>query len=273
MSTLTQAANIDPNTQKQLEELEKKSAERSLSKDILLPECLDAKRGTPNGFLRSALFSAIQSKDRVWLKDAILASQDGVSVRFTGEQLNQEDLTLWETLVHLSKEKPLGYVCEFTAYQILKSLQINTGKAEYDRLEKSIDRLTACQVKITFNGKTFSRSLIIGYEKLEVTSHYRLELSRDLIKLFGKSDWTAIDWDQRITLRKKPLAQALHGYYSSHKSPFPVKLIFLQRLTGSKNKQAADFKRKINAALEELVKIGFLESYSIDDDKVTVKRK
>lgn len=97
MSTLAQAANMDPNTQKQLEELEKKSAERSLSKDILLPECHDEKRGTPNGFLRSALFSAIQSKDRVWLKDAILASQDGVSVRFTGEQLNQEDLTLWET--------------------------------------------------------------------------------------------------------------------------------------------------------------------------------
>ena len=84
-------ANIDANTQKRIEELEKKSAERSLSKDILLPECPDAKRGTPNGFLRSALFSAIQSKDRVWFKDAILASQDGVSVRFTGEQLNQED--------------------------------------------------------------------------------------------------------------------------------------------------------------------------------------
>jgi len=68
------------------------------------------------------------------------------------------------------------------------------------------------------------------------------------------------------------LAQALHGYYSSHKSPYPVTLSFLQRLTGSKNKQAADFKRKINAALAELVKIGFLGSYSIGD-KVTVTRK
>lgn len=123
--------NLDTLLKRQLEELERKSAERSLSKDILLPEYHDAKRVTPNGFLRSALFSAIQSKDRVWLKDALLASQEGVAVKFTGEQLNQEDLTLWETLVHLAKEKPLGYICEFTAYQILKSLQINTGKAEY----------------------------------------------------------------------------------------------------------------------------------------------
>ena len=260
------------NLQSKLDCLGQKIEARSQSMGVLLPTWQESKRGTPNGFLRSALFSAIQSKDRVWVKDALLASQGGVSIRFTGEQLNQEDLTLWEALVHLSKEKPLGYICEFTAYQILKSLQINTGKAEYDRLEKGIDRLTACQVKITFNGKTFSRSLIIGYEKLEATSHYRLELSRDLIKLYGKSDWTAIDWDQRLTLRKKPLAQALHGYYSSHKSPYPVTLSFLQRLTGSKNKQAADFKRKINAALAELVKIGFLGSYSIGD-KVTVTRK
>ena len=167
------------NLQSKLDCLGQKIEARSQSMGVLLPTWQESKRGTPNGFLRSALFSAIQSKDRVWVKDALLASQGGVSIRFTGEQLNQEDLTLWEALVHLSKEKPLGYICEFTAYQILKSLQINTGKAEYDRLEKGIDRLTACQVKITFNGKTFSRSLIIGYEKLEATSHYRLELSRE----------------------------------------------------------------------------------------------
>jgi TrfA protein len=265
--------NLDTTLQRQLSALEKKSTERGLSKDILLPECHDAKRGTPNGFLRSALFSAIQSKDRVWMKDALLASQEGIAVKFTGEQLNQEDLTLWETLVHLSKENTLGSICEFTAYQILKSLQINTGKAEYDRLEKGIDRLTACQVKITFNGKTFSRSLIIGYEKLEATSHYRLELSRDLIKLYGKSDWTAIDWGQRITLRKKPMAQFLHGYYSSHKAPYPVKVDTLHQLSGSKTKRLAKFKENLKAALDELVKIDFLENYNIENDLVTVKRK
>jgi len=276
VSTLTQAANIDPNTQKQLEELEKKSAERSLAKDILLPECPDAKRGTPNSFLRSALFSATQgqdNKDRPYLDGAILASQQGFTIKYTGKQLNQDDLTLWETLVHLAKEQPLSNICEFTAYEILKSLQINTGKAEYDRLEKGIDRLTACQVKITFNGKTFSRSLIIGYEKLEATSHYRLELSLDLIKLYGKSDWTAIDWGQRITLRKKPMAQFLHGYYSSHKAPYPVKVATLHQLSGSKTKRLAKFKENLKAALDELVKIDFLESYSIEDDLVTVKRK
>ncbi|WP_428839038.1 hypothetical protein, partial [Methylovulum psychrotolerans] len=51
-----------------------------------------------------------------------------------------------------------------------------------------------------------------------------------------------------------------------------VKIAFLQRLTGSRNLQAASFKRQCRAALDELVKINFLESYSIEGDTVTVKR-
>ena len=43
---------------------------------------------SPNSFLRSALFSAIQSKDREYLEGATLFSQQGITVKFTGRQLN-----------------------------------------------------------------------------------------------------------------------------------------------------------------------------------------
>ena len=49
-------------------------------------------------------------------------------------------------------------------------------------------------------------------------------------------------------------------------------LEFFSDLTGSVNKQKADFKRKVKTALEELVKIGFLSSYSIEGDIVKVER-
>jgi len=275
VSTLTQAANIDPNTQKQLEELEKKSAERSLAKDILLPECPDAKRGTPNSFLRSALFSATQgqdNKDRPYLDGAILASQQGFTIKYTGKQLNQDDLTLWETLVHLAKEQPLGNVCKFTAYEILKSMGLDTGGDQRNRLHKGIIRLTGGVVEIIHEGrKVYFDTLIQSGAKDELTSHYKLQLSRQLVRLYGQSTW--IDWEQRLQLRRKPLAQFLHGFYSSHKVPYPVKLSTLQQLSGSKNKQAAGFKKKVSNAFEELVKIGLLRSYSIDGDLVNVKRK
>ena len=69
------------------------------------------------------------------------------------------------------------------------------------------------------------------------------------------------------------LAQALHGYYSSHKAPYPVTLSFLQRLSGSRNKQPAGFKTKVIAALNELVNIDFLESFVIENELVSVTKK
>lgn len=83
--------------------LKETARQREAAQLIQLPLWPEPKRGTPNSFIRSALFAAIQSKDRVFLKEAPLASQKGIVVKFTGEQLNQEDLTVWETLAHLAQ--------------------------------------------------------------------------------------------------------------------------------------------------------------------------
>jgi hypothetical protein len=95
---------IDTNTQNKLETLEKKGAERGLSKDVFLPEWPESKRGTPNSFLRSALFSVSDcEKERPFLRDVVVAIQEGITLVYTGQQLNQEDLTLWERLSILKK--------------------------------------------------------------------------------------------------------------------------------------------------------------------------
>ena len=40
-----------------------------------------------NVIARSALFAAVKSKDRRMMKDEVVASQDGIQISFTGEQL------------------------------------------------------------------------------------------------------------------------------------------------------------------------------------------
>ncbi|NMQ30028.1 hypothetical protein E4Q23_21080, partial [Candidatus Accumulibacter phosphatis] len=96
--------------------------QRESAEIIQLPLWPEPKRGTPNSFIRSALFSAIQSKDRQFIDGKTLDSQAGITIKYTGQQLNQEDLTLWETLVHLAKGHPLGNVCSFTAHGLLKAM-------------------------------------------------------------------------------------------------------------------------------------------------------
>lgn len=262
----------DREISKALESFRQSIEARAGAQILQLPLWPNAKRGTPNSFLRSALFSAIQTKDRKYIDGVELASQEGTRIKYTGQQLNQEDLTLWETLVHLAKEHPLGNVCSFTAHGILKAMDLNTGGDEHARLHKGIIRLAGGISEITHQGKTYFGALIKSGVKDELTSHYNIELNRDLIKLYGETQWTAIDWPQRLELRRKPLAQALHGYYSSHRTPHPVKLTTLQRLTGSRNPQPASFKRQCRAALNTLVEVGFLQGFIIEGELVTVNR-
>jgi len=54
-----------------------------------LPLWPEPVRGAPNSFLRSALFAAIQGKTRKRVKKQFLASIHSVTVRYTGEQLDQ----------------------------------------------------------------------------------------------------------------------------------------------------------------------------------------
>jgi hypothetical protein len=258
--------------QKGLERLGRAVERREASNVIQLPLWHQLERGTPNSFLRSALFSAIQSKDRRFLKDATLASSKDVTVKFTGEQLNQEDLTVWEALVHLARNNPLGDVCNFTAYGLLKSLEMQVGGEQHRILHSTIIRLAGAVVEIAHEGKTYFGTLIQSGVKEEIAKQYAIKLNPELIRLYGETQWTALNWIQRLDLRRKPLAQAMHGYYSSHSRPYPVKLVTLQHFTGSQNPHPGSFKRQVRKALEELVKVGFLQGYQFEGDIVKVLR-
>ena len=121
-------------------------------------------------------------------------------------------------------------------------------------------------------GKTYFGPLVKSGLKDELTNHYRIELNRELIRLFGENQWTALDWQQRQQLRGKHLAQALHAFYSSHRQPFPVRIDTLRGYVGSKNQQKAGFKIKLRNALDDLQEIGFLSGHEIAGDVVSVRR-
>ena len=259
-------------TLRKIEQLRKEEEERLETGVIHLPTCREDKRIIPNSFLRSALFAAIQSKDRKYLEKAQIFSQEGITVTYTGKQLNQEDMTVWLALVDLMKKDPLATECKFTPHEILNYMDLEIGGSGYERLENSIGRMIACMVVINMSTQTYMGNLIQGCLIDERTKVYQLSLNRHLIKLFGDSDWTALDWAHRKQLKNKPLCLKLHEYYSSHGKPLPVSLEFLSNISGSTNSQKASFKRQVKTALEELVKIGFFGSYSIEGNIVKVER-
>ena len=95
---------------------------------IRLPLWPEPARGAPNDVLRSALFAAIQGKGREFIKHYLIAAYDGNQIEYTGEQLEQSDLDVWEQVLHLARQHPLGTVCQFKGGAFLKAIGRSRGK-------------------------------------------------------------------------------------------------------------------------------------------------
>jgi hypothetical protein len=239
---------------------------------VQLPIWPEPIRGAPNTFLRSALFSAIQGKTRSAFKNQLLGSMQGVSVKYTGWQLDQSDLDVWEQAVHTARIHPLGNICHFKANAFLKALGRSNGKRDYVWLDDAITRLVACAVEIRNGKKVFTGSLLSSCIRDETTGAYKLTLDPETIRLYGGENWTGIEWEQRQTLRGKPLALWLHGFYSSHAQPYPLKVETLRELSGSATKEPRKFKQNLKAAFADLESTTGIKG-TIDGNLVTVERK
>lgn len=243
---------------------------------INLPGWDVSRRGTPNSFLRCSLFAATKGTERAELKDEVLASPKGLHVKYSGMQLNQSDLDVWETLVHLARQQPLGGICSFTTYQILKTLGHKTvGNSEHKWVDGIIKRLTKTYIEITHDNYpdvTYFGHLIEGGKKNAKTKRYDIKFNTGLLSLYDPAHWTSIDWEQRKALRGQDLAKYLHAFYSTHREPLAMAVATFHALTGSLNPQLAGFKRQLAQALQSLKRIGFLKNFSIEKGIVSVER-
>ncbi len=238
----------------------------STAKIIQFPLFPDATRPVSNDMARSALFSCVQGKDRRFIKDTLLATVADKEIRFTGEQLNQDDHDLLMQMVFMAQHKPLGSWVMVPAYGMLQALGRQIGGKQYRELRADIARLTAAMVIIR-NTETkrevFGHHLIAKAEQDEQTRHWMYRLDPDLRALYGDMTHTLIDWDQRLALKGKDLARWLQLYIASHAKPYPVKVATLRDLSGSRAKALKNFRGKLRLALNDLVNNDDIERWEI----------
>ena len=240
------------------------------AKVIQLPLWPEPKRGAPNTVLRGALFAAVQGKGRIAMERAILAAQDGITIRYTGWQLTQSDLDVWEQALHLARTQALGTRCRFTEKGFLQALGRQSGKSGRDWLRAALARLTATAVEISDGRRTYGGSLMDFYRD-DDTGRTVLEINTKLAPFFGRSQWTQIDWEQRQRLRGKPLALWLHGFYATHAAPHALKVEYLHKLSGSQTKQLRKFKQNLTQALRDLEAAAAIRGFEIQGDLVHVQ--
>lgn len=230
----------------------------------------------PNIALRSSLFSSLPKGPRSLLKRAVLPSQKGFTIFFTGEQLDQCDLDVWESIVFESLQRPLGSHFTVTAYQLLKIQGRSLSGSNRSSLFTRLLRLKATALEVQCAGGCFVGSLLEEFWKDAQTGLFTFRLSSTLITLFQKDTFTFLHRPIRHALRGKPLSQWLHGYYSSHAKPFPIKVESIHLWCGSQSSNLRDFKKDLVRSLSALAtayeEVGQKFSFEIKEDLVVVTK-
>ncbi|WP_244160621.1 plasmid replication initiator TrfA [Phytopseudomonas punonensis] len=245
---------------------------------VSLPNWSDSVRRVPNFALRSALFGAVAKGYRPYVEQVEINSLGGISIFYTGALLDQGDLDVWEAVLHMARMQELGSECRVTAYRLLKVLgKTDTGKNR-KILDKHVSRLkaTALQVKVgkhSYEGSLFHDVYRAQNDRSERL--YVIRLNPKLYVLFNGDQYTDVNWSIRQALNGKPLAQWVHGFYSTHARPYDLKVETLHQLCGSRAASLTDFKKDLRRSLESVALAAAVAgqpfSYFLDGNLVRVK--
>ena len=262
-------------------------ARQRLLSDKQLMFWYENKRGVPNEIVRSALFSAKNRNiQRVNFKHELMAVIGDGKLIYTGEELRQDDETVWLQLIHLARENGLATPFAFTPKSFCQEIGWSVNGQSYSHLEACMTRLQATSLKITSKrlGNEVSLSMLPGFVSKRTKNGdgglWTVRMHDELVFLFAEYQHTRLDWQCRITL-PEGVATWLHAYYASHREPFDVTIETLAKGAGlltevpndlqlmdavfkAKFKQRLrDIRKLILNALKALKDAGFLSTFEV----------
>lgn len=252
------------------------SSEVEKGQEVQMPLWPESARAIPNSFLRSALFSVgAKNEERQYINGEDFTALDGIKIRYKGERLDQDDLDVWQHVVQIVRQQKLGSKCRFRFSNLLKVAGLtDTGKNRI-ALQTRIERLVANAMTVKQGHYTYIGSLIRFAAHDESTKEWVIELDEKLLPLFASDQFTQVQWAVRKALGQRQLAKWLHGFYSSHKKPYPLKIDTLYKLCGSRTGNKARFAQMLREALEAIRAAshanGGAFDYEIHDQLVHVK--
>ena len=129
----------------------------------LLPEIFEDKRAIPNCFLRGALFGMVRKGRRALVENQPIFTMSQYEVSFSGSEMDQNDLEIWDTLMYLAKNRNINSKLRITLYDLCQQMRLSPTQKTYERLVARVQRLQFGQVKINKDKKQFGGSLINNY--------------------------------------------------------------------------------------------------------------
>jgi hypothetical protein len=183
-----------------------------------LPSFSDELRAIPSHLARSPLFAPIRPGRRALRQDELLPSPQGVSIRYSGPQLDQADCDAFMQLIWEQRSAPVGAPVKIVRQMFLGAIGRADGGKNYAWLQATLERLQSARVKVE-NSRYVMTAQLLGKvieDKLEATFH--IVMDRDIVEMFAPSARSLVDWEKRLQIAVRvDLAKWLHNFTASHK--------------------------------------------------------
>ncbi len=244
----------------------------------------------PNLLANTKLFAPINPYEdrpffRKWEKvDTIYRDNSEIEIHKAYEQLDQNDLTAYLTLLKLARP---NLEAVFTRYEFLKLMGLPDTGASYAWFHDFLYRISGTRIsvsrkdlsnkrKLTFWG-SFVYDIFSEKDERTKTNYLGMQLSKPIVALLEEENWSIISMEERLSLRRNQTALSVHAFLSTNKPPkngLWIKKDYLRDYWGRSYKNNGRFMEKFRArVIKPLGEIGFIKSFEENKDAIKLKWK
>jgi hypothetical protein len=232
----------------------------------------------PNYLARTPLFAPIQPGRRQMHDNTLLASPEGVEVRFTGKQLDMADQDVFMLALKFAQGVDLTQPVRLNRAEFLKALGWKPtgktgafGKSAYEWLEQSFQRLSGT---LTIKTKRYKAHLPLVSEFVQdnKTGEWEFTIGGKIRTLFQNDEFSFIDIRKRQQIANRvDMGKWLQSYAASHERGLHrISVIKLKEWCGYRS-PLRKFREALAEALQEIERVGILANVAFYKDDTMVK--
>ena len=147
-------------TKEQRQKAEEEAKLLGTAMQQLLPEIFEDRRAIPNCFLRGALFGMVRKGRRALVEGQPIFTMSQYKVSFSGSEMDQNDLELWDTLIYLARTRNVESELRITLYDLCQQMRLTYNQERTKKIVERAIRLKFGTVIIKTGAKLFAGSLI-----------------------------------------------------------------------------------------------------------------
>ena len=231
----------------------------------------------PNHLNRSSLICPIAKGKRKHHQQTEMVTRSDCVLQYTGQQLDEADGDLIMALIAFAQPFPLGRPVLLNRAKLLRKLARGTGKSQYAWLYRSMKRLREGVLFLEARkpdgtirysvGKMESFNVLKKLDYDDDNKTYTYTLDPRWIVIFGNREYSLIDWDKRMQIKRgQDMAKTLQRLIATSSNLVQRYTLDWLKAKMEYGGRLRDFRSALARACGELERLEIITKHQIENN-------